>query len=200
MGIPSYFTKIVKQYRHILKEMTNLSHINNLYMDCNSLIYDAVKNNPTYEKGKNKEYENELISMVCKKIDFYVDLLKPKNRVLIAFDGVAPVAKLSQQRDRRYKSWYTAQIQRDIEGKNYKETWNTSAITPGTTFMKNLNNTVASYYKNKMINSIHNESMANSNVPILEYIVSTSMESGEGEHKIFEYMRKYPEYHNSPDK
>ena len=25
------------------------------------------------------------------------------------------------------------------------------------------------------------------------------MESGEGEHKIFEYIRKYPEYHNSPD-
>ena len=42
MGIPSYFTKIVKEYRHILKDMKFLSHVNNLYMDCNSLIYDAV--------------------------------------------------------------------------------------------------------------------------------------------------------------
>ena len=32
-----------------------------------------------------------------------------------------------------------------------------------------------------------------------EYIVSSSSEVGEGEHKIFEYMRKYPEYHNPPD-
>ena len=104
MGIPSYFTKVVKEYRHILKDMKHLSHVNNLYMDCNSLIYDAVKNNTTYDKGNTREYELELIKMVCNKIDFYVDLLKPKNRVFIAFDGVAPVAKLSQQRDRRYKS------------------------------------------------------------------------------------------------
>lgn len=186
MGIPSYFTKIVKAYRHILKDMKFLSHVNNLYMDCNSLIYDAVKNNPTYEKGKSREYERELIRMVCKKVDFYVDLLKPRTRVFIAFDGVAPVAKLSQQRDRRYKSWYTAQIQRDIDGNGYKETWNTSAITPGTNFMRQLNEEVAIYFGKKTKAE-------------LEYIVSSSSESGEGEHKIFEYMRKYPEYHNSPD-
>jgi 5'-3' exonuclease len=197
MGIPSYFTKVVKSYRHILKEMTYLSHINNLYMDCNSLIYDAVKNNPTYEKGKNKEYETELIHMVCRKIDFYVESLQPKNRVFIAFDGVAPVAKLSQQRDRRYKSWYTTEIQRDIEGKNYKEKWNTSSITPGTNFMRELNDAVVTYYKNKTSDKMSDKT---SNVNgAIQYIVSTSFESGEGEHKIFEYMRKYPEYHNSPD-
>ena len=192
MGIPSYFTKIVKAYRHILKDMKYLSHVNNLYMDCNSLIYDAVKNNPTYDKGKPREYEKELIKMVCNKIDFYVDLLKPKSRVFIAFDGVAPVAKLSQQRDRRYKSWYTAQIQRDIEGANYKETWNTSAITPGTNFMRQLNEEVGVYFGKKTVAS-------KDGVKALEYIVSSSSESGEGEHKIFDYMRRYPEYHNSPD-
>ena len=195
MGIPSYFTKVVKGYRHILKEMTYLSHINNLYMDCNSLIYDAVKNNPTYDKGKNKEYEKEIIRMVCSKIDFYVNTLKPISRVFIAFDGVAPVAKLSQQRDRRYKSWYTTQIQRDIEGKGYKETWNTSAITPGTSFMKSLNDEVVLYYKKKML--LAADSMYKT--PLLEYIVSSSSETGEGEHKIFEYIRNNPEYHNAHD-
>ena len=150
MGIPSYFTKVVKSYGHILKEMSFLTHISNLYMDCNSLIYDAVKNNPVYEKGKNKEYENDLINMVCRKIDDYVDALKPTNCVFIAFDGVAPVAKLSQQRDRRYKSWYMAEIQRDIDGKEYKERWNTSSITPGTNFMRELNSRVVAYYTNKM--------------------------------------------------
>lgn len=195
MGIPSYFTKVVKSYRHILKEMSFLPHINNLYMDCNSLIYDAVKNNPTYEKGKNKEYENILINMVCGKIDHYVDALKPKNRVFIAFDGVAPVAKLSQQRDRRYKSWYMSEIQRDIDGKEYKEKWNTSSITPGTNFMRELNDRVVTYYKNKMTDAA---GVPGANKG-LEYIVSSSFESGEGEHKIFEYMRKYPEYHNSLD-
>ena len=145
MGIPSYFSHIVKEYRHIIKDMKSLRQINNFYLDSNSLIYDAVKNNPTYDKTKHKEYENELMNMVCAKIDFYVDTLKPRDRVFIAFDGVAPVAKLSQQRDRRYKSWYTSQIQRDIEGVAYKESWNTSAITPGTEFMKKLNTYVTEY-------------------------------------------------------
>ena len=193
MGIPSYFSHIVKEYRHIIKDMTTIRHVNNFYLDSNSLIYDAVKNNPTYDKTKHKEYENELINMVCSKIDFYVDTLKPRNSVFIAFDGVAPVAKLSQQRDRRYKSWYTSQIQRDLEGAAYKESWNTSAITPGTEFMKKLNMYVTEYYENK--NKINISSCASAP----KYIVSSSMESGEGEHKIFEYIRKYPEHHNSID-
>ena len=162
-------------------------------MDCNSLIYDAVKNNPTYDKGKSAEYEKELIRMVCSKIDYYVSVLNPQSRVFIAFDGVAPVAKLSQQRDRRYKSWYTAQIQRDIEGTGYKEAWNTSAITPGTNFMRRLNEEVVEYFDKKM----HNNS--NKGGSTLEYIISCSSEPGEGEHKIFDYMRTYPEYHNSRD-
>ena len=194
MGIPSYFSHIVKKYRRIIKSMDTLLCVNNLYMDCNSLIYDAVKNNPTYDKGKNKEYERELINAVCSKIDYYVGLLQPRDRVFIAFDGVAPVAKLSQQRDRRYKSWYTGQIQRDIDGSLYKETWNTSAITPGTKFMKDLNESVVDYFLKK-----NNENNENSKISKLEYIVSTSSVCGEGEHKIFDYMRKYPEYHNASD-
>jgi 5'-3' exoribonuclease 2 len=189
MGIPSYFSHIVKEYRHIIKDMRTIRRVNNFYLDSNSLIYDAVKNNPTYDKTKHKEYESELINMVCAKIDFYVDTLKPRDCVFIAFDGVAPVAKLSQQRDRRYKSWYTSQIQRDLEGAAYKESWNTCAITPGTEFMKKLNTSVSEYYENKNKTSVSQ--------PM--YIVSSSMEPGEGEHKIFEHIRKYPERHNSPD-
>ena len=194
MGIPSYFSHIVKEYRHIIKDLKSLRQINNFYLDSNSLIYDAVKNNPTYDKTKHREYENELMNMVCAKIDFYVDTLQPRDRVFIAFDGVAPVAKLSQQRDRRYKSWYTTQIQRDLEGAAYKEAWNTSAITPGTEFMKKLNTHVTEYYEHK---NRANDVSTSPPAPI--YIVSSSMESGEGEHKIFEYIRKYPEYHNSTD-
>jgi 5'-3' exonuclease len=57
--------------------------------------------------------------------------------------------------------------------------------------MKNLNTYVTEYYEKKNKNPI--------SIVAPKYIVSSSMESGEGEHKIFEYIRKYPEYHNSPD-
>ena len=37
--------------------------------------------------------------MICKKIDKYIETTDVKNRIIIAFDGVAPVAKLEQQKN-----------------------------------------------------------------------------------------------------
>jgi 5'-3' exonuclease len=59
--------------------------------------------------------------------------------VYIAFDGVAPVAKLNQQRERRYKSWYQNEMMRHVTKKTEVDPFNTAAITPGTPFMKELN-------------------------------------------------------------
>ena len=45
------------------------------------------------------EFERLLIEAVCHKIDEYLSIIQPMNTVYIAFDGVAPVAKLEQQRN-----------------------------------------------------------------------------------------------------
>ena len=49
MGIPSYFSHIVRKHRSILDKYMSQSRmaIHNLYMDCNSLIYDSIHE---YEK------------------------------------------------------------------------------------------------------------------------------------------------------
>jgi 5'-3' exonuclease len=188
MGIPSYFAHVVRRYRSIIKDVKKLSHVNNLYLDCNSIIYDAVKRNGLYDKSKNDIYERSLINSVCERIEEYISLFSPSDKVLIAFDGVAPVAKLNQQRDRRYKSWYTTEMQKMIEGKDYVETWSTTAITPGTKFMTTLNIEVCRHFANIP----YNESSPNR-----EIIVSSSAEPGEGEHKIFEYIRKNANFHKT---
>ena len=132
MGIPSYFSYIVKQHTNILKKFSNSSfNFDNLYLDCNGIIYDSLSK---LNINNINNFEQELINLTCEKIKYYIELIKPNNCIFIAFDGIAPVAKLNQQKDRRYKSWYLNQSNSSSNRNN----WNTSAITPGTNFMNNL--------------------------------------------------------------
>ena len=202
MGIPSYFSNIVKRHKSIIKKLAGLPQIHNLYMDTNGLIYDAVRIVGSSRGMSNQEYEDLIINTVCNKISEYAALFRPSDNVLIAFDGVAPVAKLNQQRERRYKSWFTTVVEQTITQKNAlldplsvtasaattvvaHKAWNTSAITPGTLFMNKLNTRMRDYCEVKA------REIGNT----VAYIYSGSDTPGEGEHKIFEYIRENAKYH-----
>ena len=183
MGIPSYFSYIVKNHPDILKQIQlNKLKVDNFYLDCNSIIYDVIHN---IDFKTIKEEETDLIiKNVFVKIDEYTNIIKPTANLFIAFDGVAPVAKLDQQRERRYKSLFQSKISRSIYKGAKPDPWNTSAITPGTKFMNKLNEKVKAYYNDPKKYNLKN------------IIVSTSSNYGEGEHKIFDYVRHFPDQHN----
>lgn len=182
MGIPSYFSFIVKNHSNIIRKLTrNTIQINNLYLDCNSIIYDAV-HNIDFTKLDDSDV-NTIIKNVIIKIDEYIALIQPDTNVFIAFDGVAPVAKLEQQRQRRYKSVYQNEIMKSIFKNSKPDPWNTTCITPGTVFMTNLNTKIKNYYNDPLKYSVKN------------IILSGSDKFGEGEHKLFDFIRTYPEYH-----
>ena len=136
MGIPSFFSHLVKDHPNCVKEINQNNIIDNLYLDSNSIIYDCV-HKIANEYSDDSSFEKQLIVNVLKKIIEYITTLSPKKRCMIAFDGVAPVAKLKQQRNRRYKSMIDAMVDTKLLGYENK-TWNTSAITPGTNFMQTL--------------------------------------------------------------
>ena len=184
MGIPSYFSYIVKNHPEIIKKLLKGDMtINNLYMDCNSIIYDSVRNINFEELTETAS--RTIILRVIQKIEEYISLICPDNTVIVAFDGVAPVAKLEQQRNRRYKSWYQNEITKSIFKKEPgSDPWNTTAITPGTVFMQELSAGVLAYFNDP------------SKYGINKFIISTSEEIGEGEHKIFDYIRKNKEEHS----
>ena len=182
MGIPSYFTHIVRCHREIIKKHDKTTKpINNLYMDCNSIIYDAV--NSLQQYSNNEDFEKRIIYEVCNKIIFHIQTIQPSSRVMIAFDGVAPVAKLTQQKTRRYKSWFQNKLLQTCLGNVDSAGWSTSSITPGTQFMDKLGKCVKDRFSDHL----------EFNVEVL--VVSTSSEPGEGEHKIFEYIRNNKAHH-----
>ena len=71
--------------------------------------------------------------------------------------------------------------------KNKDDVWNTTAITPGTKFMADLNDTVSKHF------SIDSFSRLN----VSKIFVSGSNKVGEGEHKLFDYIRVNPEKHSN---
>ena len=190
MGIPSYFSYIIKNYQLLLQPIitytnSNKKSFNNFYLDCNSIIYDSI-HTIDFSLMKDKDSEvNTIISSVISKIEEYIHQVKPKNNVFIAFDGVAPVAKLDQQRSRRYKSHYQNNISKSIFKDKKMDAWNTAAITPGTSFMNKLNEKIKKHFVNP------------SDYSVEKIILSLSDEYGEGEHKIFDFIRSQHEYHKN---
>jgi len=184
---------VLKKYPRVIKRLSELQCIHNLYLDCNGIIYDVVRQ-MQYTPGNKDAYEAELLQRICDSIDACIAILRPSNRVFVAFDGVAPVAKLNQQRERRYKSWYLgemeAQRRRTLVAKVEapKPAWNTSAITPGTQFMRALHDKLAQHYQ-----TTPSTTTETSTSP--KIIVSSSNEPGEGEHKLFEYIREHAAEH-----
>ncbi len=184
MGIPSYFSSIIKEYPHIIKKLIQSTlQTDNFFLDSNSIVYDCAR---TLDFSLDTApAQQQVIKAVLKKIEEYISIVKPRNLVMISLDGTPPVAKLEQQRQRRYKSWFTALSMENANREEVSSTtksdtdkvFNTIEITTGTQFMKDLNNALRDHFKDP------------TKYGVKHVIVSTSEETGEGESKIYEYMR-----------
>lgn len=173
MGIPSYFSYIIKNYTNIIRKFESCERFQVLLMDCNSVIYDSyyeLENAYKKESFDISNIEERLIKISIQKIEDYIDFVSPTKLAYVTFDGVAPFAKMNQQRIRRYKTQFLANI-----SKTGGKIWNTSSITPGTDFMEKLSFSVTKHFKK--------------NKRPITVLTSCSNEYGEGEHKLFKYIR-----------
>ena len=151
-------------------------------LDLNCAIYYCVKKvqqKTPYSDAIKSKWEADLIVEVIAYIKQMTQIVAPTKTVYIAVDGVAPMAKIKQQRLRRFRSAVQAeeeaQIRAQAKGIKYekKPRWDTTAITPGTQFMKNLSFSLRQYAKTNPA----------------KIIVTPADEPGEGEQKIMEYIR-----------
>jgi 5'-3' exonuclease len=144
-------------------------------MDCNSIIYDAVRLVDGMVGLDNDAIEEQITILVIKTIDDYIRTVSPDNTVFIAFDGNAPLAKMVQQRNRRFNSLFNKKVSILL---GEKVGWDTNVITPGTEFMDKLSIRIHEAFNNK-----------ESKYKIRKMVVSTSTDDGEGEHKLMKFIR-----------
>ena len=157
MGIPVYFKTLVSEYSDTILHKDKYDDIDSLFFDLNCLIHPSVR---------GLTDEDEMITKILSDIGKLIDYSGVKQLVYIAIDGIAPAGKMKQQRQRRFKS----AIERKYSD---EQSWNTNAISPGTYFMKKLNDELKVFIKT---------------LPI-KCILSDSDERGEGEHKILHYIK-----------
>ena len=180
MGIPSLFYFLSKKYTNIFDKTK--PHIDNLYFDLNSLIhpecYKILEQNTKW--NDINKLEMEMIKEIKTAINLLIEYINPTKLVYLSIDGVAPLAKIKQQRDRRYKSIKTKEYIYNKKKEFAIDTetiWDSNCITPGTEFMSKLNKEL-NYF-------IENEIKFDGKI-----IFSSSDEPGEGEHKILQYLRR----------
>ncbi len=179
MGIPSYYKKLVSSVNGLISKSVPQEDIDWLWMDFNCLIYHCLHRDDLREYPGEQEkdkWESELLNNVITYTLKVIHKVGAKQGVRICIDGVVPMAKMRQQRLRRFKSAYLAARGISKEGKGeLKEgyvspLWDTNAITPGTEFMSKLHTRL--------------EKISNKKIHI-----SSSDEPGEGEHKIMSDWR-----------
>jgi len=119
-----------------------------LHLDLNGFIHVAAAKE--MEEAGAVDNLELIFRRVAKAIEDLVHLIRPAMLVNLAMDGVAPRAKINQQRARRYKS--SAEKQKkfklfEMEGKNSNEEkqgeettnprfFDSNVISPGTEFME----------------------------------------------------------------
>lgn len=177
MGVPKLFRWLSNKYPQICTITQSGNTIEYLFFDLNGLIHPVCR---------GQSFNEQLMYDRIKQYILYiVNIVKPSKAVYLVMDGVAPYAKILQQRQRRYKSIDTKKRKQNFCEKYnipIEKEWDSNAISPGTNFMKKL-----SYYLQNVF--VKNKSSLNTSTNTF-YINDTS-QIGEGEHKIIETILMY---------
>ncbi|KAL1897569.1 Ras GTPase activating protein ira2 [Ceratocystis pirilliformis] len=217
MGIPAAFRWLSNKYPKIISPVEedkplkmedgsvipinmaaknpNGEEFDNLYLDMNGIVHPC--SHP--EDRPAPADEEEMMLEVFRYTDRVLNMVRPRKVLMIAVDGVAPRAKMNQQRSRRFRANQEAKekaleqaellksVQKETgsipstEQEVVRKAFDSNSITPGTPFMDILASSLR-YWCAYKLNT--DEGWAN-----LKIIISDATVPGEGEHKIMDFIR-----------
>mmetsp|Transcript_3940 Transcript_3940/g.4416 ORF Transcript_3940/g.4416 Transcript_3940/m.4416 type:complete len:1046 (+) Transcript_3940:269-3406(+) len=213
MGVPAFYRWLQEKYPKIVVPAVEIDpmivdgveipvdasepnpngcEFDNLYLDMNCLIHPC-----THPEGEEAPpTEKAMYEAIVKYLDRLFTLIRPRKVLYMAIDGVAPRAKMNQQRSRRFRSVQEAQEAAEDAERLRKEiilngrkpppkkpkAWDSNVITPGTPFMAELANYIRHYILERQTN--------NKAWKDVKVIFSDAQSPGEGEHKIMQFIRR----------
>eukprot|EP01124_Arcella_intermedia_P026187 TRINITY_DN4857_c0_g2_i7.p1 TRINITY_DN4857_c0_g2~~TRINITY_DN4857_c0_g2_i7.p1 ORF type:complete len:1567 (-),score=298.85 TRINITY_DN4857_c0_g2_i7:43-4743(-) len=188
MGVPKFFRWISERYPLINQtiDIENPGPIfDALYLDMNGIIHNCTHANDEDIVATASRTEEEMILKIFHYLDTLFNIAKPRKLFYMAVDGVAPRAKMNQQRQRRFRSANDAKealTKLKEKGENPPpHLFDSNCITPGTEFMVRLSEQIKYF--------IHKKIKEDASWQNVEIIFSGHEVPGEGEHKIMEYIR-----------
>ena len=213
MGVPSFFRWLSRKYPKIISPVIEEEpqvvdgvvlpldysgpnpngELDNLYLDMNGIVHPC-----SHPEGRPApDTEDEMLLAVFEYTNRVLNMARPRKILVMAIDGVAPRAKMNQQRARRFRSVRDAAeaserrerelAQREQYGEIIdeailkKKPWDSNAITPGTPFMDKLATALRYWTAFKLATD---PGWRN-----LQVIISDASVPGEGEHKIMNFIR-----------
>eukprot|EP01065_Artemidia_motanka_P046737 TRINITY_DN7157_c0_g1_i1.p1 TRINITY_DN7157_c0_g1~~TRINITY_DN7157_c0_g1_i1.p1 ORF type:complete len:985 (+),score=306.96 TRINITY_DN7157_c0_g1_i1:57-3011(+) len=100
MGIPAFFGWLIHKYTRLCRARGAPDEVDCIYVDFNGALHQGAR-----EKGGGYRLdEAESIKEAIEYLEVLLAKVKPRRMIYVAIDGVAPRAKLRQQRSRRYTS------------------------------------------------------------------------------------------------
>eukprot|EP00045_Choanoeca_perplexa_P011245 m.118141 g.118141 ORF g.118141 m.118141 type:complete len:1458 (-) comp15562_c0_seq1:189-4562(-) len=192
MGVPRLFRLLVERYPLILRSTEDhpMPEFDNFYLDFNGIVHTCTHGNRADDRVKS---QTEMMMDLFSVIEALFDTIRPRKLLYIAIDGVAPRAKMNQQRQRRFKSvrpktetvsdtekTLLGAVQSDAQPSD-TEHFDSNCITPGTEFMNALDRHLVYFIQRKLDEDADWRG--------IEVVLSGHQVPGEGEHKIMDFIR-----------
>uniref|UniRef100_A0A665V7G5 5'-3' exoribonuclease 1 n=1 Tax=Echeneis naucrates TaxID=173247 RepID=A0A665V7G5_ECHNA len=186
MGVPKFYRWISERYpclSEVVKEH-QIPEFDNLYLDMNGIIHQC--SHPNDEDVHFRISEEKIFADIFHYLEVLFRIIKPRKVFFMAVDGVAPRAKMNQQRGRRFRSAKEAEekIKKALDKGEVLPTearFDSNCITPGTDFMARLQEQLKYF--------VHNKISTDKLWQNVHVYLSGHETPGEGEHKIMEFIR-----------
>ncbi|XP_026191802.1 uncharacterized protein LOC34621788 [Cyclospora cayetanensis] len=199
MGIGRFYRWLSERYPLINEKIdaSSIPAFDNLYLDMNGILHNC--------SGMLHANENLMWQSVFSALDLVISTISPRKLLYLAADGVAPRAKMNQQRARRYRAAKSAaeaaaaeenlrraDAMSDAKGQgagscsarkaaHTVKGFDSNCISPGTEFMASFFRHLRFFCEKKL-----NEDQRWRGLKVL---LSGPDVPGEGEHKIMAYLR-----------